>query len=293
MGASFDPPMEIQPKTSIEVRADQQGSLLNIKELWDYKFLMLLFIRRDFVAKYKQNALGPLWFILQPLLMTGVFSIIFGRIAGIPTDGIPPMLFYLSGLAIWNYFAQTFTVNSSILLTQAPLYTKVYFPRLSLPVANTLSNILAFVVQLLLFLGFYAYFKVVMGEQAAFGVSWVIWLTPLFLGIAGMLALGLGLWMSALTAKYRDLVQLSAFFVQIAMYLTPVVYPLSEVSGTLKASLSLNPMTVVVEGFRLGFLGEGSLTLGMLLYALAVSGAVLLTGILMFQKVQRSFADSI
>jgi len=277
----------------LEVRSDKSGPIVNFREIWEYKYLMLLFIRRDFVAKYKQNILGPSWFILQPLLMTLVFTVIFGKIAGIPTDGIPPMLFYLSGLSIWNYFAQTFTANSSILLSQAQLYTKVYFPRMSLPIANVISNLMAFAVQLLLFLSFYLYFKFFTLAGENFGVQWTLLLLPVYIMITGMLSLGIGLLMSSLNAKYRDLVQLSSFFVQIGMYLTPVIYPLSEVPSQLEKIIRINPMTSVVEGYRFSFLGEGQFSLSMLGYSFAISLLVMILGMILFQRVQKSFVDSI
>lgn len=151
----------------IEIDSEDRGLSLNLRELWDYKFLVLLFVRRDFVAKYKQNVLGPLWFIIQPLLMTVVFTVVFGNIAGISTDGVPPMLFYLSGLTIWNYFALSFAANSTILVTQSALYTKVYFPRMSLPIANVLAGLMSFFVQLLLFLAFLLYFRLKAGGEVA------------------------------------------------------------------------------------------------------------------------------
>lgn len=280
-------------RARLEVKSESTGPVIDFKEIWGYKYLMLLFIRRDFVAKYKQNVLGPTWFILQPLLMTLVFTVIFGRIAGISTDGIPPMLFYLSGLAIWNYFAQTFTANSSILITQAPLYTKVYFPRMSLPIANVISNLMAFAVQLLLFLFFYLYFKLFHPSGSSFTWNWTVVFLPVYVLTTGMLSLGAGLWMSSLTAKYRDLVQLAAFFVQIGMYMTPIIYPLSEVPTTLGPIIRLNPMTAIVEGFRYCFLGEGSFSIGMLLYSLLISVVVMISGMVLFQRVQRSFVDSI
>jgi lipopolysaccharide transport system permease protein len=280
-------------KYRIEVQSDHSGGMLNLKEVWEYKYLVFLFVRRDFVAKYKQNILGPTWFLLQPLLMTGVFSIIFGSIAGIPTDGVPPVLFYLSGLAIWNYFSQTFSANSSILVSQAQLYTKVYFPRLSLPLANAISNLIAFAVQLLLFLMFYVYFWIVADGPMSFGMTWAVVLVPLFLGIGGILSLGMGLWMSSLTSKYRDLVQLSGFFVQIGMYLSPVIYPLSEVPPKLLWLIRLNPMTGLVEGFRYAFLGEGVFSWGLIFYSFVFSAVALFSGVAIFQRVQRSFVDSI
>lgn len=277
----------------IEIDSEDRGLSLNLRELWDYKFLVLLFVRRDFVAKYKQNVLGPLWFIIQPLLMTVVFTVVFGNIAGISTDGIPPMLFYLSGLTIWNYFALSFAANSTILVTQSALYTKVYFPRMSLPIANVIAGLMSFLVQMLLFLAFLLYFRLKAGGEVAYGPNWTVVGVPLYLVVAGAFSLGCGLWMSALTAKYRDLAQLAAFFVQIGMYVTPVIYPLSGVSGKLAFWLGLNPMTSVVEAFRYSFLGQGTFSLGSLAYGAGMSLAFMLSGMFVFQKVQRSFVDSV
>jgi len=279
-------------KEWITVDSKDRGNLLNIRELWEYKFLVFLFIRRDFVAKYKQNILGPLWFIMQPVLMTFIFTFVFGKIAGISTQKVPAPLFYLTGLAIWNYFALSFSANATVLVTHAPLYTKVYFPRMSLPLANVIANLLAFGVQSVLVLLFYIYFKET-EPTAVFGANWTIVLIPLYVLIAGILSLGLSLWMSSLTAKYRDLGQLAAFFVQIGMYLTPVIYPLAEVPSKLSLLIHLNPMASVVEGFRYSILGQGSFSILLLMYSLLVSLIILLSGGIVFQKVQRSFADSV
>lgn len=280
-------------KSRVEVDSQSLGPIIDFREIWDYKFLMFLFIRRDFVAKYKQNVLGPAWFVIQPLLMTFIFSVIFGNIAGIPTDGVPSILFYLSGLAMWNYFALGFSANASILVTQAPLYTKVYFPRMTLPIANVVANLMSFAVQLLLFFLFFAYFKWGTPHGDSFGIKWTIILLPFYVGIAGFFSLGCGLWMSSLTTKYRDLVQLSAFFVQIGMYVSPIIYPLSEVPEQLKFWICLNPMTAVVEAFRYSFLGEGYFSWSMLGYAGAVSIVVMISGMVLFHRVQRSFVDSV
>lgn len=275
------------------IRPSQSWLRIDYRSLWQYRDLLLLLVRRDFVSKYKQTVLGPAWFILQPLLTTLVFTVIFGGLARLSTDGVPPVLFYLCGLTAWSYFAQSVTSTSSTFVSNAHLFGKVYFPRLIVPLSSVLSNLLAFAIQLATFLAVYAYFKLVTAAGATFGPRPELLLFPLLVVQIAMLSLGVGLWMSALTAKYRDFAHLSGFMIQLWMYATPVIYPLSVVPEKWRWVAVLNPMTVPVESFKALFLGVGSVSPAHIGLSVAVSVCVLLTGLLAFQNVERNFVDSV
>jgi lipopolysaccharide transport system permease protein len=234
---------------------------LRLKELWRYRDLTMMFVRRDFVSIYKQTILGPLWFFVQPLLTTIMFIIIFGRVAKLSTDGMPMVIFYLSGITIWNYFSLTLTSTSSIFVGNAHIFGKVYFPRLTMPLSIVIHP------------------------------KWYILLTPVLLVMMGLLSLGFGLIFSSLTTKYRDLSMLLAFGVQLLMYATPVIYPLSSVPEKYKWIIVANPITSIVETFRYAFLGSGSFSWLYLGYSAVVSIVILLTGVIIFNKVGRSFID--
>src|SRR5262245_13304515 len=220
---------QLPPNYEIVIRPTRGWFHLNLPDLWQYRDLLFLLVHRDFVAKYKQTILGPAWFVLQPLLMTVVFSIVFGEIAKIPTDELPPFLFYFAGLLGWNYFAQTFQSTSGTLINNAGLFGKVYFPRLIIPVSSAVFNLLTFSLQLGTFLCFWVYFKFLSTAGADFGFSGTIILFPLVVLHIALLSLGVGLALSALTAKYRDFTLLSGFIVQLWMYATPVIYPFSQI----------------------------------------------------------------
>ena len=275
------------------IRARQRWLHLPLREIADYRDLLFLLVRRDFVAKYKQTLLGPLWFIIQPLLTTLVFAIIFGNVAKIPTDGLPPVLFYLCGLLGWTYFAQTFNTTSTTFVTNAPLFGKVYFPRLIVPLSVTVSNLLAFALNLLIFCGFLAYFNFFTAAGDSLHVTWNAFLLPLLIVQLAATALGVGLWVSALTAKYRDLTHLSAFLIQLLMYATPVIYPLSQIPSNWQWLASLNPMTMIVENFRLMFLGQATASVALTLLSAGISFVLLFTGILLFQRTERTFIDTV
>jgi len=266
---------------------------VDLKAVWQYRDLLGLLVHRDFVAKYKQTILGPAWFIVQPLLTTLVFSLIFTGVAKIPTDGLPPVLFYMCGLLGWNYFAQTFTSTSATLVANAGIFGKVYFPRLVVPLSAVIANMMAFGLQLATFGAFFGYYKLFTDSGPTFGLTpAVLWL-PLLLVQIGALSLGVGLWISALTAKYRDFTFLTPFIIQLWMYATPIIYPLSKIPQRWHWLAVLNPMAAIVEAFRLMFLGRGSVVAS---YA-AVSGAltvlVLVTGVLAFNKVEKTFVDTV
>jgi lipopolysaccharide transport system permease protein len=252
-----------------------------------------LLIWRDFVSKYKQTILGPLWFIIQPLLTTVVFTIIFGKVARIPTDSLPPFLFYLSGIVIWDYFARCFNGISTTFIDNAQVFGKVYFPRLVVPLSVAISNLIALAIQLMLFLGFYFYFRLFTPAGAYMKVNIVLITLPLIIIQAGIFGLGAGLWMAASTAKYRDLIFVTAFIIQLWMYATPVIYPVSAIPDKWRFILAMNPMTAIVEAFRYGFFGVSAVNANHLALSIIVTIAVLFSGIIIFNRVERTFIDTV
>ncbi|HEU5053369.1 MAG TPA: ABC transporter permease [Hanamia sp.] len=264
---------------------------LNLKEVWRYRDLMWLFVKRDFIAQYKQTILGPLWHLIQPIFTTVMFLLVFGKIARIPTDSIPPVLFYMSGITIWNYFASCLNSTSNTFVANAGIFGKVYFPRLVIPLSNVLSNMVKFGIQFLLLLAmmvFYA-FK---DYPIHFGLTW-LWIPILIIMMAG-LGLGLGIIISSLTTKYRDLTVLIGFAVQLLMYATPIVYPLSFLKGKSYASwIQWNPLTPIVESWRYALFGKGSFNAVSLLYSVGIIAAILFLGLMIFSKVERTFMDTV
>jgi lipopolysaccharide transport system permease protein len=266
---------------------------LDLGDVWRYRDLLYMLVHRDFIARYKQTILGPAWFVLQPLMMTVVFTVIFSKIAEIPTDGVPPPLFYLAGLVGWNYFAQTLQSTSSTLVANAGLFGKVYFPRLVVPLSAVISNFFALGLQLATFIAFWCYFKFFSSSSSAISLSWsAIWFPLIVLQVAA-LSLGVGLWLSALTAKYRDFTFLTGFIIQLWMYATPVIYPLSQIPEKWRWISALNPMTVPIEGIRLMSLGRGTVIGDHLAISVAVSVLLLLSGVLVFKRVERTFVDTV
>ncbi|HZH94417.1 MAG TPA: ABC transporter permease [Flavisolibacter sp.] len=264
---------------------------LKLAELWRYRDLVFLFVKRDFVSLYKQTILGPLWFIIQPLLTTLIFIIFFDKIAGIPTGGVPSVLFYLSGLVIWNYFSSCLTITASSFSTNAQLFGKVYFPRLAVPLSKVLSGLLTFGIQFVILLVFIAYY--VFFENLQLNFNGYALLLPLLLVLTAGLALGGGIIISALTTKYRDLVFLLTFGVQLLMYATPVIYPLSFVSEKYRWLVLANPLTPLIEYFRFALLGIGEFNMLYLGYSILSTVIVLIAGIMVFNKVERNFIDVI
>jgi len=263
---------------------------LHLSDLWRYRDLTMLFVWRDFVAQYKQTILGPLWYLIQPLFSTIVFTVVFGRVAKIPTDGLPPFLFYMAGVTCWSYFAECLTRTSGTFITNAGLFGKVYFPRLTVPLSIVISNILKFGIQFLFFIGFIAYFMI---NGAHIRPNYWIFLMPYLLLLMAGLGLGAGIIISALTTKYRDLQQLVTFGVQLLMYATPIVYPLSVVPDKYKWLVLLNPMAPIVETFRYAFLGSGSLSVTYLLYSTITTLILLLLGVILFNQVEKTFMDTV
>jgi lipopolysaccharide transport system permease protein len=266
---------------------------VNLAELWRYRDLLWVFVHRDFVARYKQTVLGPLWFVLQPLLTTLVFAVVFGKIAHIPTDGAPPFLFYLTGLLGWNFFASTFTAASNTLVANAGIFGKVYFPRLIVPLSTVISGFIAMWIQLATFLPIWAWYRFSNPGGAGLSLAWIAILFPAVIIQIAILSLGTGLWMSALTAKYRDFAFLSAFLVQIWMYATPIIYPLSAIPARWRWVAALNPMTVPVDAIKAMFLGQGAIEPAHVLLSIVVTLAILFGGLAVFGKVERTFVDTV
>ena len=265
--------------------------VIDWRALVHYRDLLYLMVRRDFVAKYKQTVLGPAWFIIQPLITTLMFTVVFGRIAKIPTDGIPGQVFYLCNLLAWTYFAQSLPTIATSLITNAALFSKVYFPRLIVPLAALVSNLLAFGLQLVTFLGFYFYFKFATPEGAGIHANLTLLALPLLILHTALISLGFGLWLAALTAKYRDFTHLMAFLVQLWMYATPVILPLRLVPEKLRLVFALNPMTAVVESFRYAFFSRATVNAGYLGLSVAITLVVLISGLLVFSRVEKTFVD--
>jgi lipopolysaccharide transport system permease protein len=263
---------------------------LRLGELWRYKDLVMLFVRRDFVSVYKQTILGPLWYLIQPVLTTIMFTVIFGQIASLPTDGLPQFLFYLSGTVIWTYFADCLNKTSNTFVANYNLFGKVYFPRLAVPVSVLISNMITFLIQLALFVVFVIFFMLT-GSDIQPNV-WILSLPILLLMMAG-LGLGFGIIISSLTTKYRDLRFLVTFGVQLMMYATPVIYPVSSVPERFQPLILANPVTPIVETFRYAFLGAGTVNLGHLLYSFIFMLVVASLGTVIFNRVEQTFMDTV
>jgi lipopolysaccharide transport system permease protein len=275
---------------SLIIRPQRAWWDLRLGELWRYRDLIKLLVWRDFVAYYKQTILGPFWYLIPPILTTGVFTVIFGNIAKLSTDGLPPFLFYLAGNTVWSYFSTCLTSTSNTFTSNAAIFGKVYFPRLSMPISVGISNLISFGIRLGMFVVFVVYF--LLAGATIRPNLWILLLPILILIMAG-LGLGLGIIVSSLTTKYRDLQQVVGFGVQLFMYATPVIYPLSSVQGVWRWPLMANPMTGVIEVFRLGFLGTSSLEPIYLLYSAAFMMVILLAGILVFHHVEATFMDTV
>ena len=264
---------------------------LNLREVWQYRDLIWLFTQRNFVVKYKQTVLGPAWIFLSPLISSFIYAFVFGGIAGIGTDGVPGILFYLAGNAIWTYFSSCVTQNASTFTANAGVFGKVYFPRLTMPASNVLSSMLQFGVQMLLVLGFLVFYVI----TGAVHPRWeALLLVPVILLHLGLLGLGCGIIISSLTTKYRDLSILVSFGVSLWMYITPVVYPMSQLGdGFMKTLLMLNPVTAPVELFRYAVLGVGSVMPGYIAVSGIITAVLLILGIMIFNKVEKTFMDTV
>lgn len=264
---------------------------LNLREVWQYRDLIWLFTKRNFTVTYKQTVLGPAWLFLNPLISSVIYAFVFGGIAGISTDGIPSILFYMCGNAIWIYFSNCVTRNAGTFTANAGVFGKVYFPRLTIPVSNVISSVIQFFIQMALVLILLGYYVL----QGTVRPNWEIWLLiPVVLIHLGMLGLGFGIIISSLTTKYRDLSILVGFGVQLWMYITPIVYPMSQLGdGFVKTVLMINPVTAPVELFRCAVLGVGTVMPGYLAISGVVTIFVLLMGIMIFNKVEKTFMDTV
>lgn len=264
---------------------------LNFKELWDYRDLIYMYVKRDIVTFYKQTIMGPLWFVIQPILTTVMFMFVFGNLAGLSTDGIPKPLFYFTGIILWNYFADCLTRNSRVFIENQGVFGKVYFPRLVVPISITISNLVKFFIQFVIFIIIYIYYYF----QAGGNVHPNIYITlfPLLVILAAGLSLGFGIIFSALTTKYRDLSFLLQFGVQLWMYITPVIYPLNSMPADKQWLIALNPMTSVVETFKYGAIGQGVFSWLYLGYSFIFMIVLLISGIVIFNKVEKSFMDTV
>jgi lipopolysaccharide transport system permease protein len=270
---------------------------VNLKEIWDYRDLISLFIKRNIITQYKQTILGPLWWVIQPALTVIMYMVVFGGIAGIPTDGVPQPLFYLGGVCMWQYFSDCLSKTSNTFVANAGIFGKVYFPRLVMPLSTVISNLVRFSIQFGLFVLVYVYYAII---GKAPHPNWYFALAPLLVVMMAGLALGFGIVISSMTTKYRDLQVLFSFIVQLWMYGTPIVYPLSQVAGKtvlgmdLQFIMCLNPVTPVIETFKYGALNAGQfIGWGWLGYSFAFMVIVLALGILIFNKVQKSFMDTV
>lgn len=264
---------------------------IDLKLIWKYRDLLMLLVRRDFVSVYKQTILGPLWFFVQPVITTITFTIIFGNLAKISTDGVPPLLFYMAGITLWTYFSDCLTKTSGTFIVNAAVFGKVYFPRLVVPISVLISNLIKLAIQFLLFVVFWMFYFV---KGASF--TWhyeMLWLLPFLIVIMAGLGLGFGLLISSLTTKYRDFTFLVAFGVQLMMYASPIVYPMSIVPAKYKMWILLNPVTSIIETFKYIFLGQGYFNWMELGYSVSFMAALLVISVIIFNKVEKSFMDTV
>jgi lipopolysaccharide transport system permease protein len=287
--------MEQLPEEAWDMEITPKNSLLDLKlaEVWHYRDLLLLLVRRDFVSFYKQTIFGPLWFFIQPIFTTVIFTFVFGNLAGISTDGLPRPLFYMAGITAWNYFADCLNKTSTVFKDNANIFGKVYFPRLIMPLSIVASNLVRFGVQMLLFMFMIIYYLVI-GKH--FSPNWYILLFPVIVMLMACMGLGLGMIISAMTTKYRDLAFLVTFGVQLLMYTTTVIYPLStaiEKYPKYSWIIEYNPMTPIIETFRYGFLGNGSFSWQSLGYCAGTTLLITLLGIVVFNKVEKNFIDTV
>lgn len=283
---------ELEEKWDLEIKPKAKLLDLKFSEIWHYRELMMLFVRRDFIAQYKQTILGPLWHVIQPILTTVMFLLIFTRVARLPTDGVPPVLFYMSGITLWNYFSASLTSTSNTFLANASIFGKVYFPRIIMPMSIIISNLVRLGIQFLLLMTVILYFYFFEGYEVQLSINWLM-VPLLFILLAGI-ALGLGIIISSITTKYRDVTMLMTFGIHLWMYATPIAYPLSRIKDLGIAWVAkVNPIAPVAEAFRYALFGKGTFTAADLLYSFCFMLAVLVIGIISFNKIEKSFADTV
>jgi lipopolysaccharide transport system permease protein len=263
---------------------------LKLYEIWDYRDLFVLFIKRDITITYKQTVLGPLWFFIQPLLTTLMFLLVFGRIAGIPTGEVPPVLFYMGGITIWNYFSECLRLTSDTFVKNAGLFGKVYFPRIITPLSIVSSNLVKFSIQFSLFLVVFFYYYLT-GNQIHPNIT--LFFLPFYVLILAVMALGFGLIISAMTTKYRDLTFLIQFGIQLWMYATPVIYPISQIPEKYRWIIMANPVSSIVEAFKYGFTGSGNFYLNGIIYSGLFSIFLFFIGLVIFNRIEKTFMDTV
>ena len=263
---------------------------VDIKGIWRYRDLLYMYVKRDIITIYKQTILGPLWFIIQPVLTTIMYMLVFGGLAGISTDGAPQPLFYLSGIMLWNYFSACFNVSSNVFVGNANVFGKVYFPRLVVPLSGIISNLIKMSIQLVLFVAVYIYY---FSTGVPLSVNWTVILFPILVFLIALHGMSWGLIITSLTTKYRDLKQFVSFGIQLFMYATPVIYPLSAAPGKYKDLIALNPLTPIFEAFKYSCMGCGSLSWGGLLYSSIFMCFTLFFAVIIFNRVERNFMDTV
>ncbi|HNP33340.1 MAG TPA: ABC transporter permease [Flavobacterium sp.] len=273
-----------------EIKSEHSLFSLNLKEVWQYRDLLFMLVKRDYITTYKQTILGPIWFFVQPILTTVIYVLLFGKIAKLSTDGTPQIAFYLSGIIIWNYFSEVLTKTSSVFRDSAHIMGKVYFPRLIMPLSIVVSGLFRFAIQFVLFIALVLYFTFI--ENRIHPNLWVL-ASPFLLLLMGFFSLGLGMIFSSLTTKYKDLVFLLTFGIQLFMYATPVVYTITSIPEKYRWIINSNPLTGIFECFRYGYLGSGHFEPSSLVYSSGFIAAILLLGIIIFNKVEKSFMDTV
>ena len=273
-----------------EIKSQDSLFSVNLKEVWHYRDLLLMLVKKDYVTFYKQTVLGPIWFFIQPILTTMMYVLLFGQIAKLSTDGSPQMAFYLSGITIWNYFSEALTKTATVFKDNAAMMGKVYFPRLIMPLSIIVSGLMKFAIQFGLFIVVVLYYTFV--EKSIHPNIWVM-ATPFLLLLMAAFSLGLGMIFSSLTTKYKDLVFLLTFGIQLFMYATPVVYSMASIPEKYQWMINANPLTGIFECFRYGFLGSGSFEPSSLLFSTGITIVILVIGVVIFNKVEKSFMDTV
>jgi lipopolysaccharide transport system permease protein len=283
---------EIKKEEHWDLVIDGKSSLfdLKFKDVWRYRDLLMMFVKRDFISSFKQTILGPLWFFIQPLLTTITFTFVFGNLAGISSDGLPKPLFYMAGITAWNYFSECLNKTSAVFSANAGIFGKVYFPRLIMPLSIVVSNLMRFGVQMIMFIILLIFYKI---KGATFEPNSTLFLFPVLIALMALLGLGLGMIITSLTTKYKDLQFLLQFGITLLMYATTVIYPLSAAPLKYKKWIELNPMTGIIEAFRYSFLGKGDFSSWSIGYSSLVTLLILFIGIIIFNKTERSFIDTI
>ncbi len=286
--------LECSKHWNIQISPKDHLLTLDWKEMWRYRDMYWLFVMRSFKTAYKQTILGPLWFLITPVLSVIVYVAVFGGIANIPTDGVPPALFYLLGISVWGYFASCLSSTGNSFVSNADIFGKVYFPRLIMPLVAVTVNVLSFLIQLAIFFAFYIYYRIYPMEGMALQMHWHVILFPILMFILAMMAVGFGMIVSSMTTKYRDLQIAFAKIISLWVYITPVIYPLSMVTNPkLHLAMSLNPVTPIIEAIKYSLLGVGQFSWLWLGYSVLMTAILLIIGLMLFNKVQKSFMDTV